>query len=260
MRGTNLTRNAVRRRHACGFFLIAIASASFGVAPAKGQTTDGLLTTRAELLVAAQNAEKAGGVRNQELASSIRHRLQNGDFQIGDRIVLTYLSDVTHTDTLVVRTGPTVALPAVQGSLSLDGVLRSELAGRLEIEVLKYIKATEIEVTPLTRVGVLGEVAHPGYFALRSDVPLADAIMMAGGPTGTADVERTLIRRGNGEFRSADETSKAISRGLTLDQFGLSAGDELVVGRRREFMSGAVMPFVGAVASLTAIFVALHHH
>jgi protein involved in polysaccharide export with SLBB domain len=193
------------------------------------------------------------------LASSIRQRLQNGDFQAGDRIVLNYISDVSHTDTLIVRAGPVVALPA-QASLSLAGVLRSELAARVEFEVLKYIKATQIEVTPLTRVGVLGEVAHPGYFALRSDVPLADAIMMAGGPTATADVERTLVRRGNGEFRSTDETSKALSRGLTLDQFGLAAGDELVVGRRREVMTSAFMPLLGAAASITAIFVALQAH
>ena len=230
-----------------------------------GQETQAVLTSRSELATAAQRAETAAQTstgpartRNAMLAANIRQRLQNGDFQVGDRIVLTYNSDIWHSDTLVVRTGPAIELPA-KAVLPLNGVLRSEVGDRVTAELLKYVKASQVEVTPLTRVGVLGEVAHPGYFALRSDVPLADIIMIAGGPTGTADVDRSMIRRGNGEFKSPEETRQAIVKGLTIDQFGLSAGDELVIGRKRDFLSGSIMPLVGAVASLAAIFVAVHH-
>lgn len=239
--------------------LLAIA----GVAG--GQTAPSNLTSRAELMNAAQQAENAamssGGssqTKNRMVAAAIRQRLAAGDFVPGDRIVLSYISDIPHTDTLVVRAGPTVELPA-KASVSLAGVLRSEVRAKVETELLKYIKAVEIEVTPLTRIGVLGEVARPGYFALRSDVPLADVIMMAGGPTASADVERSMIRRGSTEFRSADETRQAISKGLTLDQIGLAAGDEIVIGRRRDLLGGSIMPIVGALASVAAIFVALNH-
>jgi protein involved in polysaccharide export with SLBB domain len=227
------------------------------------QTSPRVLTSRAELIAAAQQAENAAAAssgaaqtRNQLQAAAIRQRLATGDFLVGDRIVLSYISDIPHTDTLVVRGGRTLELPA-SASLSLAGVLRSELREKVGTEVLKYIKAVEIDVTPLTRVGVLGEVAHPGYFALRSDIPIADAIMIAGGPTATADVERSMIRRGNVEFRSADETRQAISKGLTLDQFGMSAGDEIVIARRRDLLGGSIMPIVGALASIAAIFVAV---
>lgn len=240
---------------------VILAASATGLA---AQTSQSVLTSRAELTVAAQHAENlaaisngAASTRNRLVAATIRKRLATGDFQAGDRIVLSYISDIPHTDTLVVRSGQTLALPA-NASLSLEGVLRSELRPKVEAEVLKYIKAVEIEVTPLTRVGILGEVAHPGYFALRSDVPLADAIMTAGGPTATADVERTEIRRGKDVVHSADETRQAIATGLTIDQFGLSAGDDIVVARRRELLSGSVMPIVGALASVAAIFVAVH--
>ena len=245
--------------------LFALGTVAATPASILGQTTQSVLTSRSELTAAAQQAESATGTsttaarnKNATLAAGIRERLQNGDFRVGDRIVLSYVSDVAHTDTLVVRNGPSVELPA-KAILPLNGVLRSELAGRVTVELLKYVKATQIAVTPLTRVGVLGEVAHPGYFAIRSDVPLADAIMIAGGPTATADVDRSMIRRSNGELKSADETRQAIAKGLTIDQFGLSAGDELVIGRRRDFINGSMMPLVGAIASLTAIFVAVHH-
>lgn len=241
---------------------------ALGVLSATGlaaQTSPSVLTSRAELASAAQQAENVAALsngeastRNRMVAAGIRQRLVTGDFQPGDRIILSYVADIPYTDTLVVRSGPTLRLPA-NASLSLAGVLRSELHAKVEAELLKYIKAVEVEVTPLTRVGILGEVAHPGYFALRSDVPLADAIMTAGGPTATADVEQTVIRRGNDVIHSADDTRQAIAKGLTLDQVGLGAGDDIVIGRRRDVMSGSVMPIVGALASLGAIFVAVHH-
>jgi hypothetical protein len=248
-----------------GRAVIVMALAAFAAAPAQlwSQAQPTVLSSRSELIAAAEQAELAANTgsnavrtKNKLIAAGIRQRLLNGDFQIGDRIVLTYLSNVRHADTLIVRSGPVIQLFA-EASLPLSGVLRSELSELVEKEVRKYVRAMEIEVTPLTRVGVMGEVVRPGYFALRSDVPLADAIMMAGGPTATADVERSMVRRGTVELRSSDETQQAISRGLTLDQFGLRAGDELIIGRRRDFLTGSMMPLVGALASIAAIFVAV---
>lgn len=227
------------------------------------QAPASLLTSRAELTAAAEQAELAaasgGGaakLKSALLAASIRQRLTEGDFQPGDRLVLSIVSDAPHTDTLVVRSGRMLELPG-KISLSLSGVLRSELESRVSTEVLKYVKAPQITVTPLTRLGVLGEVSRPGFFAFPSDAPLTDAIMAAGGPTGTADMERTIVRRGSQEYRSADETRQAVSRGMTIDQFGLRAGDELVVGKQRNLMGGPFLGFVGAIASLAAVIVAL---
>jgi protein involved in polysaccharide export with SLBB domain len=251
-----------------GFQLAALFSATaltLGPRALNGQTPASLLTSRAELTVAAEQAERAAATgnsgaktKNALLAASIRQRLREGDFQPGDRVVLTVVAEAARTDTLVVRSGRTLELPG-KISLPVSGVLRSELEGVATTEVLKYVKAQQVTVTPLTRIGVLGEVGHPGYFALPSDVPLTDAIMAAGGPTVTADVERTIVRRGTQEFRSADDTRQAVSAGLTIDQFGLRAGDELVVGKQREFIGGRILGVAGALASLTAVFVALRH-
>jgi protein involved in polysaccharide export with SLBB domain len=217
----------------------------------RGQTFSGQLASREELTAAANEAQRAG---NALQAAAIRQRLSDGDFQVGDRIVLYTFSDIAHTDTLVVRAGRLIDLPA-QAVLPLAGVLRSELKGRVTAEVLKYIKAQQIEVTPLTRIGVFGEVARPGYFAFRSDAPITDVIMSAGGPTATADIERTIVKRGSREYRSADETKRAVAGGLTLDQFGLNAGDELVVGKEHQFP--ALGALVGMATSVAALFFAL---
>jgi polysaccharide export outer membrane protein len=220
-----------------------------------GQNAAGLPTSRDELTAAATQAEQSG---KHLQAAAIRERLRDGDFQVGDRIVLTIVSDARHTDTLGVRTGRLIELPG-KTILSLTGVLRSELKDRVMAEILKYVKVQEdeIDVTPITRIAVLGEVARPGYFSFRSDVPITDAIMLAGGPTATAAIEHTVVRRENRQYRSEKETRQAVARGLTLDQFGLSAGDELVVGREREW-TRSIMAVTGVIASLGAIFLVAH--
>lgn len=235
--------------------LIVVPSTSL----AQGKST-ALLMSRAELTSAAERAAASGGdARSAMVAASLRQRLRDGDFQVGDRLILSYITDVPHLDTLVVRSGRVVELPG-KIAVSLDGVLRSEVEDRVSAELLRYVKAEQIEVTPLMRVGVLGDVAHPGFFAFASDIPLTDAIMGAGGPNATADLDRSVVRRGTVVYKSADETRTAIARGLTLDQFGLSAGDELVIGQRPSSRSGAILGLVGGVGTLLTLFVALGRH
>lgn len=231
------------------FFAVASTPAISG-----GQGTSGALISRDQLTAAALQADQS---KNTVAAMAIRQRLRDGDFQTGDRILLTVFSDAAHTDTLIVRDGRMLDLPW-KVALPLTGVLRSELRDRVTAEVLKYVKADKIDVTPLTRIAVLGEVARPGYFAVRSDIPITDAIMQAGGPTASADLERSVVRRASREYRSADETRQAVARGLTIDEFGLNAGDELVVGRQRQLFNPAASAVLGTIASLSAIFFAVH--
>lgn len=234
------------------------------VAPAQSQPGSGLLVSRAELTLAAERAELAArqgdvGTRanNAMLAAAMRQRLREGDFQAGDRIFVKVVSALVQKDTLIVRSGRVIEIPG-KFTVPLTGVLRSELQAVVSAEVLKYVKAQQIEAIPLLRLGVLGEVAHPGYFAFAPDIPITDAIMGAGGPTPSAEMGRSVVKRGSTLYRSSDEMRTAIARGLTLDQFGLTAGDELVIGRRRDsFQNGPVIAVLGVLASVVTIVVAL---
>jgi len=192
------------------------------------------------------------------VSASAARGQSTGDFQSGDRIILTYFSDVAHTDTLVVRAGQLVDMPG-KAVLDLTGVPRSELQDRVRMELLKYVKAQSVNVIALTRIGVLGEVEHPGYFAVRSDIPLTDAIMLAGGPTGSADMDKSVVKRESREYRSADATRQAVAKGLTIDQFGLGAGDEIVVGKQSGRFAPAITTTLGIAASIAAIVVAVKH-
>lgn len=255
-------------RAAARGFVTAMLLSSLASVKAGGQARSApeLLVSRADLTAAATQADVAAATgdpakraENALTAAAIRERLRDGDLQVGDRVIVTIRSDAVHRDTVVVRSGRSLELLGII-SVPVAGVLRSELQDRISAEVLKYVKAQQIEVTPLVRVGILGAVARPGYFAFASDIPLTDAIMGAGGPTGSADVQRSTVRRKNQEYRSSGETSKAIANGLTLDQFGLAAGDELVVGQQRQFGVSTLLGMTGTLASVLALMVALRRH
>jgi protein involved in polysaccharide export with SLBB domain len=257
---SSVVADTPRRQQRCVSRFFAVVSTWLVVASmpssVSAQSAASSLTSRDELIAAVAQAEQK---RNPVQAAALRQRLRDGDFQVGDRIILRVIMDTVHTDTLVVRADRVIDLPG-KAEVPLTGVLRSELKQRVTAEVLKYVKAQEVDVTPLTRIAVFGEVAHPGYFALRSDVPITDAIMLAGGPTAMADIERTVVKRGSREYRTAEETRQAVAGGLTLDQLGLSAGDELVVGKQRPLINQTMLSVVGMAASLAAVVFAAARH
>jgi protein involved in polysaccharide export with SLBB domain len=166
--------------------------------------------------------------------AALQRRLREGDFEVGDRVVLVVPGDSALSDTFTVQPGRTLNLPNLP-QLSLVGVLRSELEAHLADSVSRFVKDTTLKATPLVRLGVLGEVARPGYYHLPTDIPISDAMMAAGGPTSRADVSRTTVRRGSRELLSKAAVRSAMVEGLTLDQIGLNAGDEFVVRAKREW-------------------------
>jgi protein involved in polysaccharide export with SLBB domain len=214
-----------------------------GAEEARAQAVDGgrANATRQELERLADEADavaSSGGPAElrqakQLEAAAIRGRLREGDFRAGDRIVVAVQGDSTLNDTLVVLPGPRLKLLSLPED-SLRGVLRSELQSHLVAWVTRYYKNTTVHATPLIRFGVLGEVNHPGYYRLPANVDISDAIMTAGGPTQRADIPRTVVRRRSQDLLSKAAVRDAMVAGRTLDELGLDAGDELVVGARPE--------------------------
>jgi hypothetical protein len=223
-----------------------------------------LSATRAELESLAARADEvissgAPGAQvraeKQREAAALRARLREGDFDVGDRIVLAVRGDSALSDTFPVQSGRTLQLPNLP-ALSLAGVLRSELQPSLATQMARFVKDTTLRATALIRFGVLGEVARPGYYRLPADIPISDAIMAAGGPTPRADMPRTVVRRGSKELLSKGAVRTATVAGSTLDQLNLAPGDEIVVAEKRErgwrtFASIATL-VTGVVLSLRA--------
>lgn len=241
----------------------------FAAAPAIAQipvphASRGTHASREELMTLAAEAERqassasAEETRQQKLleARELRERLRDGDFQVGDRIVLSVRGDSALTDTFVVRAGRTLSLPNTS-EISLAGVLRSELQSFVSKEIARYVREPVVQASSLIRLAVLGEVTRPGFYAVGSDVLVTDVIMLAGGPNSDADLRKVSVRRGTREVWTADRIHAAMTQGTTLDQLNLRAGDELVIGERKRRGFGSVLGVVSALSAVAFSIVSL---
>jgi protein involved in polysaccharide export with SLBB domain len=237
----------------------------FAAAPAVAQapspqTSRSAQASREELMSLAAEAERQAGLANaqearqQKLleATELRERLRDGDFQVGDRIVLSVRGDSALTDTFVVRAGRTLSLPNIS-EISLAGVLRSELQSFVSKEIARYVREPVVQTSSLIRLAVLGAVTHPGFYAVGSDVLVTDVIMLAGGPNGEADLRKVSVRRGAREVLTADRLHAAMTQGTTLDQLNLRAGDELVIGERKRRGFGSLLQVVTALTAVAGL-------
>lgn len=185
---------------------------------------------------------------------------QNGSpptaFQVGDRVLLQVEGDSILSDTFTVVAGPALLLPAI-GEISLAGVPRTGLQAHLTRELGRFIKDPVVQARALIRVSVLGEVTRPGYYAVPVDLVLADALMLAGGATQDARVDRLSIMRGDASLWSGSRLQMEIARGATLEELGMRAGDRIQVPGRRDpeskwrilgIIVGSVATAVGVIA------------
>ena len=77
----------------------------------------------------------------------------------------------------------------------------------------------------------MGEVTRPGFYAVPIDLVLPDALMLAGGATSDARLDRLSVIRGNSALQNESALQAAIARGATLDELGMRAGDRIQVPR-----------------------------
>lgn len=205
---------------------------------------------------AAASTDAATRQQKQMQAATIRTRLRDGDFDVGDRVFLTIRTDTMVSDTVTVRAGRMIRLPNLP-DITLQGVLRSELHDYLMTQLTRYIKRPEVQTTSLVRVAVMGSVNKPGFYQLPADIALADAIMIAGGPTTNADVDKTQVKRGNDVVYSSTLLGQEVAKGATLDQLNIRPGDQIVIGERHKTNWGLVASIVGITAGLVSTAVVL---
>jgi hypothetical protein len=197
--------------------------------------------------------------QRQMQAATIRARLRDGDFDVGDRILLSIRGDSVSNDTVTVRAGRMIRLENMP-DISLQGVLRSELQDYLTTQLTRYIKRPEVQTTSLVRVAVMGAVNKPGYYQLPADIAMADAIMIAGGPTSNADVSKTQLQRGTDVLYSSALLGQEVAKGATLDELNIRPGDQIRIGEKHKTNWPIIASIVGVTAGLISTAVVLSRH
>ncbi|HYL21556.1 MAG TPA: SLBB domain-containing protein [Gemmatimonadales bacterium] len=210
------------------------------------------LNALAQVLDSVAASPSAGlGDRNRArpLAAQIRARLETGDFQPGDRVVVRAptgvgdsfatpnapaksAADLGIQDTFAVQFGPALVLPSI-GEVPLRGVLRSELEDQVTRYVSRLVRDPEVHARALMRLSVQGEVAKPGYYSVLPEAPLADLVTAAGGYTTNAKVADSRIQRGEAKILEKEKLRLLMAQGTTLDAAGIRPGDELLVPKKK---------------------------
>lgn len=223
-------------------------------APLAAQTPS--LSSRAALQEDLARLERDPGAG--AAAALIRARLASGDFQAGDQIILTVQGEQELSDTFTVGEAVDLALPQV-GTLSLRGVLRSELKDRVTGFLSQYLRDPVVEVRPLLRLLVEGQVARPGFYGIAPEQPLADVFNAAGGLTPMAKVNEMRVQRGAATIWGGAPLQDALGHGYSVDRLSIRAGDRLFVPARADSerslrMLGVVLGIPLAVLALTKAF------
>jgi len=256
--------------------LCAATGALVGAAPAYAQATVAQVAPtqppsnrtpqRSDLEKAAQTFElcarndKSADRRGACLAQAgiIRARLAQGDFQPGHRILLFVAGDSVLSDTFTVKSDQKLQLPNVP-EIKLAGVLNSELQGYLQTQLAQYIRNPAVRAQALLRVAVSGDVASPGFYSLPVDTPVSDVIMAAGGPTSSADMSKSVLRRGKDVVVKQAGLQEAFRGELTMSDIGARPGDELYVPAKaagnRWQKTAAIVTAVSGVAWTIAFLV-----
>lgn len=246
------------RRVAMFLLAVLLTVPAFGVAQQVELDPGRVQVTRADLEALLQRLEQASSsptysqpVRERARAEAalVRERLAEGDFQVGDRINLVVEGETTLSDTFPVMAGRILRLPAV-GDVALTGVLRSELETHLTTTLGKFLRSPVVRARALIRLALLGEVAKPGFYVMPTDMVLTDALMLAGGPTGVARIDRIRVERRGEVLWSPDALRDPIARGQTIDQLNLQAGDEVVVARKAGFMGEGTWRTIATILSI----------
>ena len=167
-------------------------------------------------------------------AELIRERLEHGDLRVGDRVIIYVEGEEVLTDTFTVNADRALDLPQV-GAIPMAGVLRSELESHLQTHIDRFIRDPVVRVGSLIRLTVLGAVNDPGFYTLSWEALVGDVLMVAGGPSGNAAVDKLRIERRGQRLWGGEGLQDAMIVGFTLDQLNLRPGDEIYVPRQGRF-------------------------
>ena len=253
-------------RRIFSWVLVALATAAGGISAQVVDADPGrAVRTRADLeqlLEQHRQALAGSGVSGAERTRlaidtlTIRRRLEQGDFRLGDRVVLFIEGEPNQPDTLTVDRGPIVTVPRF-GEVSLQGVLRSEVQEHMSVELRRFIRDPVVRAEGLMRISIQGAVGAAGFYHVPADMLLSDVIMEAGGFATAADIEDVTLQRGAEILMEAEAVQERLREGYSLDQLNLQAGDQIFVDTRRGSFWGTLALVVGTASSVVLLVLQL---
>lgn len=166
----------------------------------------------------------------------------------GDRIRITVLGDATMSGEFEVAPDSSLRHP-LYNQVKVAGVPVSILKERIASFLRNFQREPQLEVEPLFKVTVGGEVRSPNILFLPPETTIADAVARAGGTSDRGDANRvTLVRDG----RRLSLSVTGMRSGEEMQT--IQSGDQISVARRRNVVGG-IAPLLGVAVSVVSMIV-----
>jgi protein involved in polysaccharide export with SLBB domain len=140
-------------------------------------------------------------------------------------IELTVWREEDLTGEFIIDEAGIVTLPLL-GDRKAVGIPVQQLREELIREYRVELQNPSITITPLRRVYVLGEVNKPGLYNVDPTVSLGGAVALAGGATGTGDLNQIHV------VRNGRQVLARVSAETALQSGDIRSGDQIFVGQR----------------------------
>jgi polysaccharide export outer membrane protein len=159
-----------------------------------------------------------------------------GDYRMGpeDTIQIAVWRNDALSRTVTIRMDGKISLPLLN-DVQASGLTPMELRDELQKRLSEYMTTPEVSVIVLDarsfKVSVIGEVAKPGRYELKTYTTVLDILALSGGPTQFASRNRIYVLRNDGKAQSRIpfNYNKALASPADQDNFYLRAGDIVVV-------------------------------
>lgn len=149
-------------------------------------------------------------------------------------------------------------------TVAVDGTVTLPLLGRqrlvdLPLEMLRdtltaqyrvHLRNPSINVTPIRRVTVLGEVQRPGLYGADPTIALAGLVALAGGATPEGSLQRIRI------VRDGQVLQERVGAGETLTSADVRSGDHIIVDQKSWFSRNTTF-VVSTILSLGGIITSI---
>lgn len=168
----------------------------------------------------------------------------------GDSIRVSVFGNPDLTTETRLASRGSIRMPLI-GEVDLNGATPAEAANRIaqRLQRGQFLKDPQVTVTLLQvrsrQVSVLGQVAHPGRYALEDQARLTDALAMAGGITSAGD-EVVTVLSGPSRVKRVVNVAAMYRTADTSANVELHNGDTIYVDRAPVFYIYGEVQHAGA--------------
>ncbi|MEO5580594.1 MAG: polysaccharide biosynthesis/export family protein [Gemmatimonadaceae bacterium] len=169
----------------------------------------------------------------------------------GDQIRITVWRNPEFTGDFMVAGNGTITHPLYR-EIQVTGMPISAVEDRLRTFLTRYIANPQFVILPLVKIIVGGEVRSPNILSVPPETTIAQAIVLAGGPTERGRLDRIRVIRDGREIQV--DLARADSDVAMLQ---IRSGDQIFVARRTNLYRDVIGPTfsgIAAVAALVSIF------